>query len=82
MDKIKIFYCTDHDTHWPVGGATIVAALSEDEARIRVDDELSKQGLKPYAEKPYTLTVFAYAPVLNFPRGKSDDAIILCNGDY
>jgi hypothetical protein len=31
--SIRLWSCTDHDTHFPVGGASIVLARTEDEAR-------------------------------------------------
>lgn len=52
---MRLFTCTDHDTHWPVGGASVILAESEAAARVILDQELLSQGLKPSSEKPYEL---------------------------
>ncbi len=52
---IRLFVCTDHDMHWPVGAASVVLAQDEEQARVLLDSELVSRGLKPYAKKPYQL---------------------------
>lgn len=67
---MKLFICTDHETIWPVGGASIVVASDEIEARHLLSQQLSGLGLN---SKPFTLVEIDTA----FPR-----AIILRDGDY
>jgi hypothetical protein len=52
---VRLFFCTDHASVWPVGVASVVVASDEDEARSLLDAELVGRGLKPYADEPYTL---------------------------
>jgi hypothetical protein len=69
----KVYICTDHDGHYPVGVASVVVAWNETHARQLLDESLIQNGLKPYADHPYTLTALdlhtSYAGVLR-------------NGDY
>lgn len=54
---VKLWTCTDHNTYWPVGGASIVIAATEDEARAMLNAALLEKGLEDKAgEKPFTLT--------------------------
>ncbi len=70
-DGKRVFICTDHDTHWPVGGASVVVALSEPMARGLLDAELTARGLNP--NKPYTLTEIGQDAAV---------AVVLCDGSY
>ncbi len=42
---MKIYTCTDHDTHYPVGGSSIVTAKDKREARKLLNEKLKEQGL-------------------------------------
>lgn len=70
---MKLYVSTDHDTHYPVGAASIVYAGDEDEARRLLDEALTRGGLKPSGEEPYTLKLVP----ADSPR-----AVVLVNGDY
>lgn len=52
-DDLHVYVSTDHDVHWPVGGASVVVARNPVEARGLLDAELTAHGLNP--NKPYTL---------------------------
>ena len=68
-----LFYCTDHDYHWPVGVASVVVAPSIEAARALLDSQLVCRGLKPSATKPYTLKPIDIAVA---------QAIVLVDGNY
>lgn len=70
---MRLFTCTDHDGHWPVGAASVVVASGEAEASALLDEALKKHGLKPYADCRYTLREIN----ITTPR-----AFILQDGDY
>ena len=66
---MRLWTCTDHETHYPVGGASIVMAETEEKACELLTERLAEQGIAgPFnlveqdATKPF--------------------AIVLCNGDY
>jgi hypothetical protein len=42
---MKVFYCTDHKTHYPVGGSSVVVAQDEEQARQMLKDALKLEGL-------------------------------------
>lgn len=44
---MRLWTCVDHDVFWPVGGASIVVASDEDEARSLLSDALRATGLDP-----------------------------------
>lgn len=68
---LKLFTCTDHDCHWPVGVASIVVARDEAEARVLLERELAVASLDP--KEPFTLKeIDATIP----------GAYILCDGNY
>lgn len=68
---MNVYICTDHDTHYPVGGASIVVANNEDAARELLRMALKDNGLDP--DLDFTLAlVDTTAP----------QATILVNGDY
>lgn len=50
---MKVYICTDHDSHYPVGCCSIVTAPDEATARGMLDLELWEAGLDP--KKPFTL---------------------------
>ncbi|KKN09766.1 hypothetical protein LCGC14_1043250 [marine sediment metagenome] len=70
---MKLFTCTDHDCHYPVGVASIIVAPNEFHARLHLDCRLIEQGLKPYDEYKYSLVEIEI---------ERPHAIILQNGDY
>lgn len=56
---MKVFTCEDHDG-WRAddhgrSSATIVVARTEERARQLLDARLRRMGLRPHAEKPYSL---------------------------
>jgi len=69
MSAFKLFTCTSHDQHYPVGAASIVIARDADHACTLLDAELVIRGLKPRSEESYELeqvdTSLAKAIVLN-----------------
>lgn len=67
---MRLWVCTDHDCHYPVGCASIVLADYETTARELLDAALIQHGLKP---DNYTLTEIP----LDQPR-----ALVLNDGDY
>lgn len=70
---MRVYFCTDHDSHYPVGCASVVIAVSESHARELLDKALIEDGLKPSSEDAYILVEIE----LDKPH-----AIILVNGDY
>jgi hypothetical protein len=68
--SLKVFTCTDHKGHWPVGVASVVVADSETGARQLLDRELRLHGLAP---SDYTLQEIS----TELPR-----AFVLTDGDY
>ncbi len=68
---MKVWTCTDHDGHWPVGVASVVVADTEDQARELLKAEIKEHGLDHH--KPFTLRR------INTSRPK---AFVLQNGDY
>jgi len=69
---MKVYVCTDHDTHYPVGGASVVIARTKPAAKIMLDRKLESVGLKTSKEKPYTLKELLLEP----------GACILNDGNY
>lgn len=67
----RVFTCTDHAGHWPVGVASVIVANDAAEAKSLLDAELVRHGLDPH--EPYTLA--------EMDMSKSS-APILCDGDY
>ncbi len=70
---MRLYTCTDHDVHWPVGGASIVIAPNEEMAYELLDKALQEKGLKGRADDPYTLLEIDIA---------RQQAIVLRDGDY
>ena len=68
---MNVYVCDDHETHYPVGGASVVVASCEDQARGLLQAELRVHGL--YKDEPFTLRQLA----LDTPV-----AVVLCDGDY
>lgn len=71
MTDLKVFVCTDHDGHWPVGVCSVVVAFTEDNAREMLQAALILDGLDP--RKPFTFQVL---------NTSNPQAIVLLNGDY
>lgn len=66
---MRIFVCTDHDGHYPVGVASVIAAEHMHDAKKLLDDELKKAGLRDFSQSQYTFkeinTMEANAVILN-----------------
>lgn len=67
---MKVFTCTDHDVHYPVGGASVVVAESEVQAYVLLRDALKRRRLK---DDKFTLQELD-TEVLSVH--------ILCDGEY
>ena len=70
---LKIYICTDHDGHWPVGVASVITAKDKREAKKLLDKELIADGLTPFKENSYNLTEI---------ENNKSEAYILNNGSY
>jgi hypothetical protein len=70
-DPTRLWISTDHATHYPVGGASIVMANSEPEARDLMAAALRAKGLDP--AKGFTLLELNIS--IPFAR-------VLCDGEY
>ncbi|MGO1160432.1 hypothetical protein ACTOV4_00570 [Brucella sp. C7-11G] len=68
---MNVYVCTDHDSHWPVGVATVIVAKSLDAAADLLQEALKADGLNP--AKPFTLEHLD----TTIPTAR-----ILCNGEY
>jgi hypothetical protein len=68
---VKVFVCTDHDGHWPVGTASVVVAPDEKQARVILRQALRDRWLDD--EKPFTLREI---------DTHEKRAHVLCDGDY
>ena len=68
---MKVFVCTDHEGHWPVGVCSIVVAPDEAEARTMLFAELRSHGI--HQSQPFTLRELDTSQ----PR-----AHVLLSGDY
>lgn len=66
---MRLFTCVDHASVW-VGGASIVVASSENEARLLLSMELTSRHLEP---GPFTLKEVSLGEA---------GAIVLRDGDY
>jgi hypothetical protein len=71
--KLQIYVCTDHDGFYPVPRASVVVARDEAHARELLDAELVRRGLRPMADRPYTLRRL---------DTQTAHALILSDGDY
>lgn len=69
----KVWTCTDHEGHWPVGVASVVVAHTEDEARELLIKELATHGLTRPDLYTFTLTP------LDLDK---DHAVVLNDGSY
>lgn len=67
---LRLFTCTDHKGHWPVGVASIVLAHDETHARVLLDAALAHRGL---GDGAFTLNEI----VTNVAQ-----AIVLNDGEY
>lgn len=70
---MRVFYCTDHATHWPVGGASVIVAADENEAQALLDQQLLNERMMTSHDSPYRLVELAIDKPI---------AVILDNGDY
>ncbi len=71
VPKMRLYTCTDHQCHWPVGVASIVLATDEDEARKLLYTALEKCGLTKH--EAFTLEEVD----MNIPS-----AYVLRDGEY
>ena len=55
MKDLKVFTCSDHDGHYPVGTASVIVAKDKQYARRLLNKSLKSAGLKQSPEKPFTL---------------------------
>jgi hypothetical protein len=76
--KCKLFHCTDHDTFYPVGGASIVIAKNVEHAQKLLDEALESIGLKGNDSVRYCLYEVEGVKI----KTKNPHAIILCDGNY
>lgn len=72
-ERLRVFVCTDHDYHYPVGSASVVTAEDEAAARKLLDAKLIERGLRPSWSKAYTLKELS----LDEPSAE-----VLCDGNY
>ena len=70
---MRVYVCTDHDHHYPVGVASVVIAETENQARDLLDVQLRAHGLQPHAEEPYTLEPLDLSQA---------QAVVLRDGNY
>ena len=63
---MKVYTCIDHNTHYPVGGASIVIAEDKKRAKQLLNKELKEHGLEPndYSLQEIDISI-AHAIVLN-----------------
>ncbi len=69
---MRVWICTDHDTHWPVGGASVVVAGTKNQARAYLIEALREHGLHQ-PDGDFTLEELK----LDTPH-----ALVLCDGEY
>jgi hypothetical protein len=72
-DKMKLYTCTNHDSHYPVGCASVVLATNKGHAKRLLDKALTEENLKPHSEHPYTFEEIDMSVA---------HAVVLVNGDY
>ncbi len=70
---MKLYICTDHACHYPVGVASVVVAADVDRARELLDLALIARGLKGSEREPYTLIEMDL---------REEGARVLCDGEY
>lgn len=77
---MRLFTCTDHDCHWPVGVASIVIAPDEQTAVHLLADALKERGLKSWKtnDQGQHLANFTLREI---PLDKSL-ALVLQDGNY
>lgn len=68
---MKLWTCTDHETHWPVGGGSIVMADTAEQAADLLYAALEKSGLRK--GEPFTLQEVDTSKPF---------ALVLCDGNY
>lgn len=69
LPTLRVWWCNDHTTVWPVGAASVVLAYTEDEARKLLRAKLLERGLP---DEPFTLHLMPQEP----------GAVIICDGNY
>lgn len=67
---MRVYVCIDHNVHNPVGGASVVIAENEQQARLLLREELIRNGLD---DDDFTLQEV---------DSSSPKAIILDDGQY
>ena len=68
---MNLYVCTDHDSHYGVGGASVVVASSEHEAMELLRAEIVSHGLD--GNRPFTLQRI---------QTEKPQALVLCDGDH
>lgn len=68
--ELNVYICVDHDSHY-IGGASVIVAGSEDEARELLKKELQASGLDD--RRPFTIKRI---------DTQKPQAVILRDGDY
>ena len=68
---MKVYTCTDHDGHWPVGVSSVIVATHEAQAAELLKAELKAHGLDP--NKPFTLRQI---------QTEKPQAFVLQDGEY
>jgi len=76
---MKLYTCTSHDLHYPIGCGSIVVAASRVHGKRLLDVELESRGLKPWAQSSYLLEEVKGVSV---SEESEPQAIILCDGNY
>jgi hypothetical protein len=70
-NKLKIYFNTGFEGHYPIGTSSIVIATSKKKAKKYLDVLLAKESLKECEEDDFEVFDF-----------KDGNALILDNGDY
>lgn len=70
--RLRLFVCTDHAQHYPVGQASIVLATDPQQAMELLVDALREHGLKQVDK--FTL--------IEFPLDAPARALVLRDGNY
>ncbi len=52
---MNVYICTDHDSVYPTGVASVIVAKDMRAAESLLDAALAAKGLKPRAQQSYTL---------------------------
>lgn len=70
---MKLYVCTDHAGHYPIGVASVVVAPNIVTARQMLDQALGARGLRAEGYPPFTL--------VEIPLDEAS-VTVLCDGSY